>query len=287
MSCEVRERLAGMLGSAVTAVRGVHGGYSAAVRWVVSLADGREVFVKHAVDATAVRRLRFEHAVYQHLVGEWCPQLIGFEDGDQPLLVLEDLSACAWPPPWDADRVAAVRAALSQIAGFPPPSGLDRASIVEFADEGWPEVARDPKPFLNLGLCSPRWLDDALPVLLEAARPDLLDGEALCHLDIRSDNVCFRADGCAVVIDWDCAAIGNPEFDLAFWLPSLHLEGGPAPEAVADCTPGLVAIVAGFFAATAGLPLIPQAPGVRRIQRAQLTVALPWAARTLGLQPPH
>jgi hypothetical protein len=76
------------------------------------------------------------------------------------------------------------------------------------------------------------------------------------------------------------------EFDLAFWLPSLHLEGGPKPENVTAITPGVVALVAGFFAAEAGLPQIPHAPGVRDIQLRQLRVALPWAARALDLEPP-
>jgi hypothetical protein len=39
------------------------------------------------------------------------------------------------------------------------------------------------------------------------------------------------------------------------------------------------------FAARAGLPTIPAPPRVRDIQRLQLTTALPWAARTLGLPP--
>jgi aminoglycoside phosphotransferase (APT) family kinase protein len=96
----------------------------------------------------------------------------------------------------------------------------------------------------------------------------------------------LRADGRAVFIDWDLAAVGNPEFDLAFWLPSLRLEDGPDPERVATITPGVVAIVAGFFAWRAGLPDVPQAPRVRHFQLRQLCVALPWAPRALGLPPP-
>jgi hypothetical protein len=167
-----------------------------------------------------------------------------------------------------------------------PPPGLQAASSLGFAEQGWAEVARDPEPFLGLGLCSRRWLEDALPVLLDAADHQLLEGDALCHLDVRSDNLCFREAGEAVLIDWDCAGIGNPEFDLAFWLPSLQLEGGPPPSAVADCTPGVIAIVAGFFASQAGLPNISLAPRVRDIQIKQLKVALPWAAGSLGLVGP-
>ena len=48
----------------------------------------------------------------------------------------------------------------------------------------------------------------------------------------------------------------------------------------------LVALLAGYFCARAGLPEIPQAPHVRRLQREQGGTALPWAARMLGLPPP-
>jgi hypothetical protein len=54
-------------------------------------------------------------------------------------------------------------------------------------------------------------------------------------------------------------------------------------------TPGLpeiAALLAGYFCARAGLPEIPQAPHVRRLQREQAGTSLPWAARVLGLPPP-
>jgi hypothetical protein len=74
--------------------------------------------------------------------------------------------------------------------------------------------------------------------------------------------------------------------DIAFWLPSLTLEDGPEPGDLGRDRPDvgtLAAIVAGFFAARAGLPRPPGAPAVRSFQRAQLEVALPWATRVLEL----
>jgi aminoglycoside phosphotransferase (APT) family kinase protein len=134
-------------------------------------------------------------------------------------------------------------------------------------------------------LCSDAWLDEALPALLHASDPSLLDGERLLHLDVRSDNLCIR-DGHAVLVDWNWASVGNPAVDVAFWLPSLALEGGPEPDEIARVRPGaerLAGVVAGFFAATAGLPPPAGAPAVRAFQLAQLEVALPWAVRALGL----
>lgn len=130
------------------------------------------------------------------------------------------------------------------------------------------------------------WLDRALPTLIDAADPRLLDGTALLHTDVRSDNLCFR-DGATVLVDWNHTSVGNPEIDVASWLPSLHLEGGPAPHEVAPhATPGIAAHVAGYSASRAGLPAPPRAPLVRHIQRRQLEVALPWAAALLDLPPP-
>ena len=87
-----------------------------------------------------------------------------------------------------------------------------------------------------------------------------------------------------MLFDWSHARIGNPAFDVAFWLPSLALEGGPAPETFG--VDELAPFVAGFFAALAGLPPPAGAPRVRAFQIAQLEVALPWACATLGLPLP-
>jgi hypothetical protein len=282
-------RIRALLGSPVREAVPVARGYTNNLRWVVTLEDGRTAFAKQAVDEPTRAWLRGEHWMYTRLEGSWVPRLLGWDDGDEPLLVLEDLSECAWPPPWTATRVKSVRVALGEIAGHPPPPGLPRLVDSDVAVGGWPEVAREPAPFLGLNLCSARWLSFALKPLLEAADPHLLDGDALCHNDVRSDNLCFRPGGGdepVVLVDWNHAAVGNAGFDLAFWLPSLRAEGGPPPQEVADIDPGMVALVAGFFASRAGLPIIPVAPRVREIQRVQLEIALPWAAAALGLPAP-
>jgi len=77
----------------------------------------------------------------------------------------------------------------------------------------------------------------------------------------------------------------NP-FDVAFWLPSLRLEGGPEPWEVLPQAGALAAAVAGFFASRAGLAPPPGAPTVREFQRAQAEVALRWTVRELGLPSP-
>jgi hypothetical protein len=97
-----------------------------------------------------------------------------------------------------------------------------------------------------LGLCTHEWLADNLPALL--------------------------------------AAGGNPALDVALWLPSLQLEGGPQLERSAELA-DLAAVFAGYLAARAGLP--EPARSVRDIQTAQLEITLPWAADSLGLSRPR
>jgi len=212
------------------------------------------------------------------------PELLGFDDdGVRPVLALEDLSAAEWPPPWTEARVAAVLEAVDAVHRTAPPAYLTQH--LRDLREDWDTIAAEPAPFLGVGICSREWLESALPVLTAAAADAPLAGEALVHLDIRSANLCFR-DGRALILDWNHAQLANPDLDVAFWLPSLHEEGGPPPEEILPNAPELAAWVAGFFAARAGLPAIPDAPHVRPLQVRQVRTALPWAARALGLPVP-
>lgn len=253
--------------------------------WRVSLADGRTAFVKHALTDDAAAWVRKERLLYESVHGTFMPTYLGAHDGRTTLLVLEDLSGATWPPPWSPLRVDAVLASLDELHATAPPNGIESLEVERQDIVGWDLVAADPEPLLATGLCSATWLDEALPALLRAGTEAELGGGDLLHFDVRSDNLCFVGDR-AILVDWNLACIGNGRFDVAFWLPSLRLEGGPWPwDLLPDAGP-LAAAVAGFFAARAGLAPPSGAPTVREFQRAQAEVALPWAARELGLAPP-
>jgi hypothetical protein len=259
---------------------GVPGGNK---RFSVALADDSRVFVKYAESAEMAGWLRREAQVYEHVRGSFMPGFVGFDDGDVPLLVLEDLTAADWPPPWSRRRADAVLSALAAVRGTEPPP--DTPTIRGYAagiGERWERVAADPEPFLSLGLVSRDWLLGALPTLIEASRAAPLDGSELVHLDVRSDNLCLR-DGRAILVDWNHACIGNGDFDVAFWLPSLAAEGGPLPDELLPGAGALTAVVSGYFAAVAGLPPPALSPTVRPLQLAQLKPALAWTRRELAL----
>jgi Phosphotransferase enzyme family len=284
MNPALRERVARVTGAQPVAWAPRFGGYAANERWSVKLDDGRRVFVKHAPAELLATFLREEYRVYTELRAPFMPQLVGFDDdGDRPLLMLEDLAGADWPPPWTAERIDAVRATLDELHALDAPARLPRPGerIVNLL-RGWDIVADDPAPFLSLGLVDAEWLERSLPALLTASHAAPVDGEQLIHFDVRSDNVCF-ARGRAILVDWNLASRGNGDFDLAFWLPSLAAEGGPHPWELLPDAPELAALYAGFFACRAGLPPPETAPAVRPVQLAQFVPALAWARRELAL----
>jgi thiamine kinase-like enzyme len=278
----LEERLASVVGARPVAWQERAGGYSTAERYTVELDDGRRVFVKAAEAEHMARWIRREHEVYSSLSGSFIPKLIGFDDdGVRPLLVLEDLSHADWGTSWTDERIGVVRSALDELhAATPPPSTRPVRETLPSLFGRWRIVEEDPEPFLSVGLRSRDWLDERLPALIEAADAAPVDGDALVHLDVRSDNLC-TLEGRALLVDWNWLSFAAPEMDLVGWACSLALEGGPQPWELVPAQPELAALLAGVFAATAGLPPPETAPTVREFQVAQLAVALDWVDREL------
>ena len=199
------------------------------------------------------------------------------------MLVLEDLSDADWSVHWDAGRVAAVRDTLRVVAANVAPPNTPAATEAFSKFGNWADLIADPAAFIATGIRSPEWLDRNASKLQAAAMAAPIDGEALLHLDVRSDNLCFR-DGKAILVDWNWACTGKQELDVAGWLPSLAAEGGPWPWEILPRAGAYAALVGGVWATVVGLPPPPTAPTVRDLQRRQLEVALVWAERELSLQ---
>ena len=281
---ELGRRIERLIGATVQSYTPVTGGYTPATRLLCRTAAAT-FFAKVGTTPDTSAFLRREIHVYTTVSGAFMPRLIASEDHDSaPVLVLEDLSAARWPPPWDEGRVELVLARIHEMHHT-------HVSLESFAEvhgtpaSNWHAVAARPEPFLALGLADARWLEAALPVLMRHEARCRTGGESLTHFDLRSDNMCIHERG-AVFVDWNFACRSNPALDLGFWLPSLAHEGGPAPERILPDAPEVAAWVSGFFAARAGLPVIPGLPRVRVVQRQQLETALPWAARALDLPAP-
>jgi hypothetical protein len=284
---ELQQRVAELARMRPVSWRRPVGGYSRAHRWIVGFEDGRSCFAKAGASAFTARAIRAEFdKVYSQIDAEFIPRLIAYEDdAASPLILLEDLSVGDWPPPWSADRVQQVLETLALVHASKLPSRLAPFDLEAWLREAsWRTVASDPRGFLGLSLCSEDWLSRALPILTKGESSAPCQGDSFLHFDVRSDNLCFLGAR-TVLVDWNWAVTGNAPLDVAFWLPSLAAEGGPLPDAVLPGEPELASLVAGYFASQAGLPTIPDAPGVREIQLAQLRGALPWAVRGFGLSP--
>lgn len=285
LDAEWTARIAGLLGARSASFQRVEGGgYTPAARLLCQTETAR-FFVKIGATPLTSAWLRREIHVYNTVCGPFLPRLVAWEDTEiEPILVLEDLSMCHWPPPWDQRRVDDV---LAQIDAM----HATKAALESFAQvhaayhSGWQTVASDPQAFLSLGLADETWLAASLPLLTKAEARCRVEGDSLTHWDLRRDNMCLD-ESRVVFVDWNLACLSNPALDLGFWLPSLASEGGPLPDTILPDAPEIAAWVSGFFAARAGLPSIPDAPCVRMVQRQQLTTALPWVARALDLPPP-
>ncbi len=284
LTLNLLERFEKALGQPLTILNVIQRGYTPALRLRARLQDGNSVFIKCATTDLTAEWLRKEYTVHSRLEAPFLCRLIAWEvEGEFPFLVLEDLSEAAWPPPWTSRQISLVRDMLHHLASFSLPGLLpieDESSLTD----GWKEVAGEPDTFLGLELASRGWLENALPILLAVDGKQILHGEALLHTDVRSDNLCFLGDR-VVLVDWNWTCRGNPSTDLAFWLPSLEAEGGPAPDSILPDGGPFATIISGYLAERAGLPIIPEVPLVRKVQLEQLYSALPWTVRSLGLPP--
>ena len=279
---DIVARVERLLGWRPQSWRPVYGGYTPTARCAVS-DDRRTGFVKVATTPVTVEQINREIVAYAGISGRFVPRVLGADpDPDQPILIIEDLSAATWPPPWTDRSVGLVLDTIAEMHATP--TALAHGGLLEGRDAGWPTIAANPAAFLALGHVTPAWLDRALPALIAAETSCTLTGDALTHLDLRSDNLCLTTEG-VKFIDWAEACRSAADVDLGFFLPSLAYENGPLPERILPNRPDLAALVSGFFAMRAGLPDVPGSPFVRRVQREQLSTALPWAIRALGLPP--
>jgi thiamine kinase-like enzyme len=280
---ELAARIERLIGTKVESYRRVEGGYTPALRLLCQTTEA-SFFAKIGTTPDTSKGISREIRIYNSLSGDFMPHLVAAEDHEsEPILIIEDLSTQHWPPPWDERQVDLTLAQINTLHNTP--AAVETYAQAHGVSEAhWQAVAADPKPFLALRLADARWLEAALPILIQYEENCPTAGDSLAHWDLRSDNICITAER-VVFVDWNLACLANPRLDLGCWLPSLAYEGGPAPEQILPAAPEVAAWVAGFFAARAGLPEISYAPRVRMVQRRQLETALPWAVRALDLPP--
>ena len=267
------------------------GGYSEAHRGIVTLKSGKRVFVKVATNEKTNLWLHHENAIYQYVQAAFMPKYYGFipetVGNHDAILILEDLSAAHWPPPWTDEIVTKVQDALKKLNAIDAPDFLPSMESRRSSLGGWAEVKRNPLLFLTVGTCSEAWLSSYIDTLVQAEEAADLSSETFVHMDIRSGNLCVD-DGQVKFLDWSHAEKGNAALDLIFWLPSLALEGGSLPEEIITAHPNLLALVSGYFARTSGPALEKEGRDGRifRLKFELLGPALYYTCKTLGIPQP-
>ena len=107
----IEERVATAVGRPVRSLRRVQTrGYALAFHAVAEFDDGSTAFVKAGAEEVTSEFVRDELRFYESVAGPFMPQLLGMDADDPPLLVIEDLSAARWPPPWDGAAIEIGRA---------------------------------------------------------------------------------------------------------------------------------------------------------------------------------
>jgi hypothetical protein len=310
----VKDELAKLMRSRVARADRSYGGYTPSATYRVKLRNGRRVFLKGTYPLPAGSlvewKLEPEEHVYQEcepFMRPWAPRYYGGVRAEGwYFVVLEDLGPDTMPP-WTAAKTVACARSYARFHrgthGKPLPGWLPRTEHHEFAGF-WDklasgDLARTASLARRRTAEAEEWLDVALPVLREQSalllrlRPPFV----FMHFDTRSDNV--RLQGRLLrIFDWNFAAVGPHEFEVAAFAQAVAMEGGPPPERfVAEyerilplrsvALDASIAAIAGYFADRAWRPAQAGLPRVRQVQRRQLKATLGWAARRFDLPTPH
>lgn len=284
------------LGAAVVAATSQPRGFSPAFASRLSLSSGRRAFVKAiAPDAQSGAPggqdlYRREAVIAVGLPPQAAaPGLVdSWEEEGWVVLAFEDVSGRPPSLPWEQGQLGSVLEALARLAECLSPSPVEApAAGVPGGRNGWAALARDPDRLVRLSGLDP-WVRTNLDRLAATAAVSggPFAGSTLLHTDIRADNILITPNR-VVFVDWPHARVGAPWVDLAWFLPSVAMQGGPEPESVFWSHPSarsadrhavaaVVTGIAGFFIHGATEDPPPGLPTLRPFQLAQGIEAVRW-----------
>lgn len=293
----VRRALEDIVGARIVAAIDQPGGFSPGMAARMQLSDGGRVFIKAistAPNPESPEMHRREAVIAVRLpASSPVPRFLGcFDDGEYVALVFEDIEGEQPELPWRSNELKRVLDALSELSASLTPSPVEADAISEerVPFTGWrqlmtkPEIEIEPWARANIARLAE----------LEAGWVDAARGETLLHADLRADNILLGQNR-VVFIDWPHACIGAAWVDLAFFLPSVAMQGGPQPWTVFDSHPlgaeaapedvdRVVAGLAGYFVWKGLQPAPPGLPTLPEFARAQGVAALAWLRHRLEAQ---
>ena len=239
-----------------------------------------DIFVKAALADSAKAALRREVKAYEALgKHDFLPKYYGvLEAGDCVALLIESPQGAHWPPPWSAENVERIQKTLEGVSCSVAPELDTPISAFEGMLSGWQRLEREERLRLaedRLQL-APGTLQRNIRHLIALSEQALQPSGELLHFDVRSDNVCFRANGAPLLLDWSWWCRGQVGNQLAAWGASLSRETNQDVWTIGlDVRPEHVALVAGYFAQYFGIPY-EGASHVRPLQARQAEIAVGW-----------
>jgi aminoglycoside phosphotransferase (APT) family kinase protein len=302
LPASVRQAMETRFGARIERVATQSEGFSPAVAARIVLDDGTRLFLKAAgplpnPEAPPIYRMEMEIAG-QLPPGAAAPHLLWtHDDGEWVALVFEDVAGSTPELPWVRPQLDRVIDAVVGLARTMTPSPVRAPPVssrlaTQFA--GWRHVAAEGDEALSQISRIDAWAGRNARRLaaLEASWAGLAVGDSLIHGDIRADNVLITEDR-VIFVDWPWASVGPDWMDLAFFLPSVAMQGGPEPWSIFDASPlgrsappeavtAVLAALAGFFVWNSCRAAPPGLPTLRSFQRAQGLATLRWLRQRTG-----
>ncbi|WP_170957795.1 phosphotransferase [Brachybacterium timonense] len=274
----------GVLGAPVIDVRSCSGGFSRSTAEIVRSTKGQELFVKairELENPETARLNRIEAATLSRLPSAVpAPRLLTvLTHDDWIVLVTEVAPGCMPETPWTSRQLETVLTALDSLqqAVTPCPLGDVPTLVATLGPDmlGFERVTEDPPEGLD------PWIQSRLPRLCLSARAGIaaLEGDTLCHSDLRSDNILITERGVVTLVDWAWACRGSRVADALQLLSSVEdpcgtldvsglVDGVLARHDIAPTvgTDVLVGIL-GFFVDAARKPVDPGLPTLQAHRR--------------------
>ena len=285
----IRAEVEARLGRRVTEARSQMGGFSPGVADRLVLAGGTRAFLKavhpdlNAGSADLYRREARVNALLPD--GVPAPRLRHtFEADGWIVLLFDDISGRQPALPWSAADFALALDAFDTL-GRVPAGHLDLPAASDTLDDdfaGFGRLIDDPDPGLD------PWLASHLGELHARTRAaaSALDGDTLCLLDGRADNLLF-AHGRVWLLDWPWACLGSPWLDASALASTAIAQGatfdvtsatddwvvarGGTPEHVTGVLLGMLA----YIADAARRPEVPGLPTLRAFHRRSRDALIP------------
>jgi aminoglycoside phosphotransferase (APT) family kinase protein len=279
------------------------GGFSPGAAVRVRLSTGRRLFVKAVSgeqnpDSPGLYRSEAQYAAALPVAAP-APRLLGaIDERGWVVLVFEDIDGVMPAAHWPSGELSRVLDAFTDLATLLDPSPVQAPGAAERlagAFQGWrtclrlrDEQSGDPLRWLD------PWAQRHLEALagLEERSLEAMGGTALCHGDLRADNILLTDEG-VYFVDWPWANIGAPWVDLVLMAPSVWMHGGPeaarrvyehplVAKAAPDDVTAVAAAFVGYCLERGHQPPPPGLPTIRAYQSAVGAAGLEWIKTRLG-----